>query len=69
LFVTIFIIKLEDFPNHVLHNLQIIMKKIILRNGIYDAFSCQNDQTESVNPATNAIAKRGCASQEVLLHS
>jgi hypothetical protein len=27
-------------------------------------FSCQNDQTESANP--NAIAKRGCASQEVL---
>jgi type IV pilus biogenesis protein CpaD/CtpE len=27
-------------------------------------FSCQNDQT-SANP-TNAIAKRGCASQEVL---
>jgi hypothetical protein len=29
-------------------------------------FSCQNDQTESANPTTNAIAKRGCASQEVL---
>jgi hypothetical protein len=27
-------------------------------------FSCQNDQT--VNPTTNAIARRGCASQEVL---
>jgi hypothetical protein len=29
-------------------------------------FSCQNDQTELVNPTTNAIARRGCASQEVL---
>jgi hypothetical protein len=26
-------------------------------------FSCQNDQTELVNPTTNAIARRGCASQ------
>jgi hypothetical protein len=29
-------------------------------------FSCQNDQTELVKPTTNAIARRGCASQEVL---
>ena len=29
-------------------------------------FSCQNDQTELVNPTTNAIARRGCASPEVL---
>jgi hypothetical protein len=42
------------------------MKNYFIRNGIYDAFSCQNDQTESANPTTNAIAKRGCASQEVL---
>jgi hypothetical protein len=42
------------------------MKKIILSAMAFMMlFSCQNDQTESANP-TNAIAKRGCASQEVL---
>jgi hypothetical protein len=29
-------------------------------------FSCQNETTESA-PETNAIAQRGCASQDVLL--
>jgi hypothetical protein len=33
---------------------------------LWHLISCQNDQTESANPTTNAIAKRGCASQEVL---
>jgi hypothetical protein len=43
------------------------MKKIILSAMAFMMlFSCQNDQTESANPTTNAIAKRGCASQEVL---
>ena len=43
------------------------MKKIILSAMAFMMlFSCQNDQTESVNPTTNAIARRGCASQEVL---
>jgi hypothetical protein len=40
------------------------MKKFIIRNGIYDAFFLSK-WSESANP-TNAIAKRGCASQEVL---
>jgi hypothetical protein len=39
------------------------MKKIILSAMAFMMlFSCQNDQTESANPTTNAIA-RGCASQ------
>jgi hypothetical protein len=43
------------------------MKKIILSAMAFMMlFSCQNDQTELVNPTTNAIARRGCASQEVL---
>ncbi|PKH69056.1 zinc metalloprotease [Flavobacterium sp. ALD4] len=43
------------------------MKKIILSAMAFMMlFSCQNDQTESINPTTNAIARRGCASQEVL---
>ena len=43
------------------------MKKIILSAMAFMMlFSCQNDQTESINLTTNAIAKRGCASQEVL---
>ena len=29
-------------------------------------FSCQNDQTESADSSVNAIAQRGCATQEVL---
>jgi len=29
-------------------------------------FSCQNDQTDVNTPSTDAVAKRGCASQEVL---
>jgi hypothetical protein len=41
------------------------MKKIIL-SAMAFMISCQNDQTELVNPTTNAIARRGCASQEVL---
>ncbi|CAM2986260.1 zinc metalloprotease [Flavobacterium frigoris] len=43
------------------------MKKLILSAmTVMLLFSCQNDQTESGTPATNAIAHRGCASQEVL---
>ena len=43
------------------------MKKFILSaTAIMMLFSCQNDQTESTSLATNAIAKRGCASPEVL---
>ena len=43
------------------------MRKIILSAMVFMMlFSCQNDQTESVNPTTNAIARRGCASPEVL---
>jgi hypothetical protein len=43
------------------------MKKIILSAMAFMMlFSCQNDQTELVKPTTNAIARRGCASQEVL---
>jgi hypothetical protein len=42
------------------------MKKLILSAmTVMLLFSCQNDQTESA-PTTNAIAQRGCASQEVL---
>jgi hypothetical protein len=43
------------------------MKKIILTAAaILVLFSCQNDATDSTVPTTNAIAHRGCASQEVL---
>lgn len=43
------------------------MKKIILSaTALMMLFSCQNDQTESTNLNTNAIAQRGCASHEVL---
>ncbi|MFV7234865.1 zinc metalloprotease [Flavobacterium sp. ZB4R12] len=43
------------------------MKKILLTaTAFLMLFSCQNDQTESTDPATNAVAQRGCASQEVL---
>jgi hypothetical protein len=43
------------------------MKKIVLSAiSLMLLFSCQNDQTESNAPTTNAIATRGCASQEVL---
>jgi len=42
------------------------MKKILLSAAaILMLFSCQNDTTDST-PSTNAIAHRGCASQEVL---
>jgi hypothetical protein len=39
------------------------MKKLFYPMAFMMLFSCQNDQTESANPTTNAIAKRGCASQ------
>jgi hypothetical protein len=40
------------------------MKKIILSAMAFMMlFSCQNDQTESANPTTNAIAKRGCVAK------
>ena len=43
------------------------MKKIFLSAvALVMLFSCQNDTTE-MTPTTSAIAKRGCASQEVLL--
>jgi hypothetical protein len=43
------------------------MKKIILSAAAFMMlFSCQNDQTESAELATNTINKRGCATQEVL---
>ena len=43
------------------------MKKILLTaTAFLMLFSCQNDQTESSDSATNAVAQRGCASQEVL---
>jgi hypothetical protein len=43
------------------------MKKIILSAvALMMLFSCQNDQTESTELATSAIAHRGCASTEVL---
>ena len=42
------------------------MKKILLSAAaLVMLFSCQNDTTE-IAPETSAIAKRGCASQEVL---
>ncbi|OAB29147.1 Pregnancy-associated plasma protein-A [Flavobacterium fryxellicola] len=42
------------------------MKKILLSAvALLMLFSCQNDTTEST-PSADAIAKRGCASQEVL---
>jgi hypothetical protein len=42
------------------------MKKIILSAMAFMMLFFCHDQTESANPTTNAIAKRGCASQEVL---
>ena len=43
------------------------MKKILLTaTAFLMLFSCQNDQTESTASATNVIARRGCASNEVL---
>jgi len=43
------------------------MKKVILSAMAFlMLFSCQNDQTESTVAATNAMAKRACASQDVL---
>jgi hypothetical protein len=43
------------------------MKKVILSAMAFMMlFSCQNDQTESTELATSAIAHRGCASTEVL---
>jgi hypothetical protein len=43
------------------------MKKLILSAAaVLLFFSCQNDQTELDNASTNAVAKRGCATQDVL---
>ncbi|MFV8343853.1 zinc metalloprotease [Flavobacterium sp. XS2P39] len=43
------------------------MKKIILIAAVFlMLFSCQNEQTESTNPAKDQITLRSCASQEVL---
>jgi hypothetical protein len=43
------------------------MKKLILSAAaVLLFFSCQNDQTELDNVSTNAVAKRGCATQDVL---
>lgn len=44
-----------------------IMKKLILSAAAcLMLFSCQNDQTESLNDSTNAITQRKCATQDVL---
>ena len=43
------------------------MKKILLSASvILMLFACQNETTDATAPTTSAIAKRGCASQEVL---
>ncbi|MBW4362123.1 zinc metalloprotease [Flavobacterium taihuense] len=43
------------------------MKKLILSaTACLMLFSCQNDQTESLNDSTNAITQRKCATQDVL---
>lgn len=43
------------------------MKKILLSASvILMLFACQNEATEATAPTTSAIARRGCASQEVL---
>ncbi|MDD2820408.1 MAG: zinc metalloprotease [Flavobacterium sp.] len=43
------------------------MKKIILSTlAVMLLFSCQNEETQATDLATNAITKRSCASQEVL---
>jgi hypothetical protein len=43
------------------------MKKLILSAAVMLMFfSCQNDQTDLENTSTNAVAKRNCASQDVL---
>ena len=43
------------------------MKKIILSTlAVMLLFSCQNEETQATDLATNAITQRGCASQEVL---
>ena len=43
------------------------MKKVILSAMAFMMlFSCQNDQSESTLEATNAMAKRTCASQDIL---
>jgi hypothetical protein len=43
------------------------MKKLIFSAAVMLLFfSCQNDQTDLANTDANAIAKRGCASQDVL---
>jgi hypothetical protein len=43
------------------------MKKLILSAAAcLMLFSCQNDQTESLNDSTNAITQRKCATQDVL---
>ena len=44
-----------------------VMKKLILSAAAcLMLFSCQNDQTESLNDSTNAITQRKCATQDVL---
>ena len=43
------------------------MKKILLSASvILILFACQNEATDATAPATSAIVRRGCASQEVL---
>jgi hypothetical protein len=43
------------------------MKKLILSAAVMLMFfSCQNDQTDLGNDSTTAVAKRGCATQDVL---
>lgn len=43
------------------------MKKLLLSTmALMMLFSCQNDQTDSTDLSASAVAKRGCASQDVL---
>ena len=53
--------------NHYYLTNQFIMKKILLSASvILMLFACQNEATDATAPTTSAIARRGCASQEVL---
>jgi hypothetical protein len=53
-------------PNHYFLTSKIMKKILLSAAAILMLFSCQNEATDSTTPTTNAIAHRGCASQEVL---